>query len=361
MDIYEELQKVLDAHPSGAPKSKIFDEILRLTFTPEEAAVASKMCFSPRNVEQISAATGVEPKKLEGMLEAMADKMAIYSNDKGGKRLYGLLPTIPGLFEFPFMKGGGTPRLKKLGQLWEEYHHEAMGKAFAATGTPLTRVVTVGKALTSKNQAHPYEEVANFIKNAETIALAECACRASLSHCDKPKDVCLIFDSAAKFLIARGYARKIDQAEAMKVLDRAEKAGLVHTSNNSSDRALLICNCCPCCCTILRGRSQLKLKDAFATSAFLPRVNPKDCNGCGLCAEERCPMKAIEMRDDVAVIIPDKCIGCGLCVTGCPSEAIVLENRPAPSHEICASSTEMGMKILQEKGKLEEYIEIMKR
>jgi len=361
MDIYEELRKVLDAHPTGAPKSKFFDEILRLTFTPEEAAVAAKMCFSPRNVEQISAATGVEPKKLEEMLEAMANKMAIFSNEKGGKRLYGLIPTIPGLFEFPFMKGGGTPRLKKLGRLWEEYHHEAMGAAFGATSTPLTRVVTVEKALTSQNQAHPYEEVANIIKNAETIALAECACRASVNHCDKPRDVCLIFESPAKFLIARGYARGISKEEAMKVLDRSEKAGLVHTSNNSSDKAFLICNCCPCCCTILRGRSRLHLPHAFASSAFIPRVNPKDCNGCGICAEERCPMQAIEMRDDVAVILPDKCIGCGLCVTGCPSEAIVLENRPAPSHEICSSSTEMGMKILQEKGKLEEYLEIMKR
>jgi len=361
MDIYNELQKILDAHPSGAPKSKYFDEILRLTFTPDEAAVAAKMCFSPRSVEHISAATGVPPDKLESMLETMCNRMTIFSAEKDGVRMYGLVPTIPGLFEFPFMKGGRTPHLKRLGKLWEEYHNGAMGAAFASSKTPLMRVVAVEKALTSQNKAHPYEEVANFIKNAEKIALAECACRVSIGGCEKPKDVCLIFDSPAKFLIERGYARNINKEEAMKVLDRAEEAGLVHTSNNSSDKANLICNCCPCCCTILRGRTQLDLPNAFATSSFIAKVNSDECNGCATCADERCPMEAIEIHDNMAVVTENRCIGCGLCVTGCPSEAIALQNRAAPSHPICSSSREMGMKVLQEKGKLEQFIEIMKR
>jgi len=89
-------------------------------FTPEEAAIAAKMGFSPRSVAQISAATGVAEAKLEKKLEAMCNKMAIFSADKEGKRLYGLLPTIPGLFEFAFLKGTGTPELNKLGKLWEE-------------------------------------------------------------------------------------------------------------------------------------------------------------------------------------------------------------------------------------------------
>jgi transposase InsO family protein len=28
---------------------------------------------------------------------------------------------------------------------------------------------------------------------------------------------------------------------------KAEDAGLVHTGNNSADRVLFLCNCCPCC------------------------------------------------------------------------------------------------------------------
>ena len=166
MDIYEELRKVIDAHPTGAPPSKYFDEILRIMFTPEEAAIAAKMCFSPRPVETISSATGVAPAELEKKLEAMANKMAIFSTDKDGKRMYGLVPTIPGLFEFPFMKGADTPELKKLGKLWEQYHKDAMGKVFGSSPTPLMRVVAVAKSLTPKNKALPYEVVANLIKGA---------------------------------------------------------------------------------------------------------------------------------------------------------------------------------------------------
>jgi len=360
MDVYEELRQILDAHPTGAPKSEYFDEILKISFTPEEAQIATKMSFSPRGVGHLSEATGIDAGELEEKLEAMCNKMVIFSTDREDGKLYGLLPTIPGLFEFPFMKGGGTPKLDKLGELWEKYHRDAMGAAFGGSDTPLMRVLAVEKSFGAKNKAHPYEEVAHFIEQAEVIALTDCACRVSLGNCDRPRDVCLIFDNPAKFLIDRGYARSIGKEEAMDALDRAEKAGLVHTSNNSSDKANLICNCCPCCCTILRGRTQLDLPNAFATSSFIAKVDADECSGCGTCADERCPMGAVEIVEEIAVVDEKRCIGCGLCVTGCPSSAIYLEDRE-PSHPVCGSVKEMGMKILMEKGKLEEFIKISKR
>ena len=64
-----------------------------------------------------------------------------------------------------------------------------------------------------------------------------CACRVSVAKCDKPKEVCLIFGETGEFLVERGFARQISKEEGMKVLDLAEEAGLVHTSNNSADRA----------------------------------------------------------------------------------------------------------------------------
>ncbi len=42
MDNFEKLRLLLDAHPTGAPKSEVFDEILRILrilFSPEEAIV----------------------------------------------------------------------------------------------------------------------------------------------------------------------------------------------------------------------------------------------------------------------------------------------------------------------------------
>ena len=82
----------------------------------------------------------------------------------------------------------------------------------------------------------------------------------------------------------------------MDALRRSDEAGLVHTSNNSQDRANVICNCCPCCCTVLRGRTELNHPHAFEPSRFEAKVDDAACTGCGVCAEERCPVKAIEMK-----------------------------------------------------------------
>jgi ferredoxin len=358
MDIYEELRAILDAYPSTAPKANSIDQILRMLFTPQEAAVAVNMSYRVKTPAAIAQKAEISEREALKHLEAMAEKGIIISRSKDGAMLYGLVPLIPGVFEFPFMKGGGTPMHKRLGKLWEEYHKEALGASFSGNPTPLMRVVAVEKSITAQDRVHPYEEVKKFIENASYIALANCACRVSVEGCSKPKEVCLIFGNAAEFLVERGFARKISQEEGLKVLDLAEEAGLVHTSNNSADRANLICNCCPCCCTVLRGRTQLKHPHAFEPSRFEAVVRTSECTGCSVCTDVRCPMKAIAMVNDIAVVNTAECIGCGLCVTGCPTGAMVLTER-AQVPSTPATIVEMGLKIAQEKGRLEAFLNIM--
>jgi biotin operon repressor len=201
MDNYEQLREILDSHPSTAPKGKSIDEILRILFTPEEAAIAVKMSYKPKSTASIAKAVGISESDAQKSLESMADKGIIFSKSKDGKKLYGLVPLLPGVFEFPFMKGGGTPMHARLAQLWEEYHHDALGSSFAGNPTPLTRVVAVEKSIAPKDRVHPYEEVKNLINKASYLALTHCACRVSVAKCDKPKEVCLIFDGAAEFLV----------------------------------------------------------------------------------------------------------------------------------------------------------------
>jgi Na+-translocating ferredoxin:NAD+ oxidoreductase subunit B len=358
VDIHKSLRQVLDAHPSTAPQAESIHEILKILFTPQEAAVAVRMSYKVKPVVAIAAKVGLSENETKKHLEAMADKGIIMSRYKEGEKFYGLLPLIPGVFEFPFMKSSLAPLHQRLGELWEDYHREALGAAFAGNPTPLMRVVAVDKAIPSRDRVHPYEEVVRFIEEASFIALADCACRVSVNACDKPKDVCLIFGHAAEFLAERGFARQISREEGLDVLDRAEAAGLVHTSNNSADRANLICNCCPCCCTVLRGKTQLNHPHAFEPSRYEAKVNSEECSGCAICAEERCPVQAITMVTDIAVVDVKECIGCGLCVSSCPTGAMVLAERseiPATP----ATVTEMGMKVLQEKGRLEAFLKIM--
>ncbi len=358
MNIYEQLREILDAHPSTAPKGDAIDEILHILFTPEEAAVAVSMSFKPKSPDGLAKSSGISENEAENLLESMANKGIIFSKNKDGKKLYGLVPLIPGVFEFPFMKGGGSPMHDRLARLWEAYHHESLGASFAGNPTPLMRVVAVEKSVTPEDRIHPYEEVKRLIENSNYVALAKCACRVSVAKCDKPKEVCLIFDGTGEFLVERGFARQISKEEGVKVLDQSEEAGLVHTSNNSADKVSVICNCCPCCCTILRGRTQLNHPHAFEPSRFAALVKSDECIACGLCAEERCPMQAIEVGEDAAFVLEEKCIGCGLCVSTCPTGAMrLIERKQIPS--VPATTQDLGVKVLQEKGRLEAFMKVM--
>ena len=359
MDNYEKIQVILDAHPSGAPKSPLFDKILRILFTPEEAAVAACMNFAPKTAEAVAKEADLPVERVSGLLEAMAEKAVIFSKVKDGVVRYTLLPTIPGLFEFPFMRGAMTPEQARLGKLWKEYHHEALAASFAGSETPLARVIPVEESIDARHAVHPYEEVSKLIAMADFIAVAQCACRVSVGACDKLREACLIFDAPGRFLVERGFARPLTAAEALDVLDRAEEAGLIHVSNNSADRANFICNCCSCCCTILRGETELHLPHAFARSAFAARIDDALCTSCGICADERCPMGAIDAGDTSYTVDAETCVGCGLCISSCPVDAITLERREETT-VIPATTRDMGMRVLSEKGKLEAFLRAMK-
>jgi MinD superfamily P-loop ATPase len=57
-------------------------------------------------------------------------------------------------------------------------------------------------------------------------------------------------------------------------------------------------------------------------SAYYAEINAEACVSCGVCADERCQIEAIQPGADAYEVIRDKCIGCGLCATTCPSDAI---------------------------------------
>jgi electron transport complex protein RnfB len=360
MDDYEKLREILDKHIAGAPPSKRLDRILRILFTPEEVRVAVGMIFVPMTVEEIATRSGVPVAETRAQCESMANKAIVFSREKNGIMGYALLPTIPGVFEFPFMKGGGEPMHRELAKLWEEYHREALGNSFASSPTPITRVLPVEKAIDTRVEVLPFEVISKMLDRNETFALADCACRVSVEACQGPRDVCLIFDATGRFLIDRGFAREITKQEALDVVRRSEEAGLVHTTNNSQDRLSFICNCCPCCCTVLRGLTQLKNPHAFAVSQWCSQVDADLCNACGICEDERCPVSAINVTGPVAEVDSERCIGCGLCVTGCDAEAVHLVKRQHPP-DPPQTMVEMGLKIAAEKGKTEDFIKLMRR
>ena len=51
------------------------------------------------------------------------------------------------------------------------------------------------------------------------------------------------------------------------------------------------------------------------------KVVPEECTGCETCVGA-CPVEAITMVDDKAVIDQETCTQCGTCIGECPVEAI---------------------------------------
>ena len=142
MEVYEQLREILDSHPATAPKSKSIDEILHILFTPDEAAVAINMSFKPESVESIARASSIAENDAEKRFESMADKALFFSKGKDGKNITALCRLF-GLFEFPFMKGGGTPCMQRWRNCGRNIIMKPLALRFAGNPTPLMRVVAV--------------------------------------------------------------------------------------------------------------------------------------------------------------------------------------------------------------------------
>jgi len=83
-------------------------------------------------------------------------------------------------------------------------------------------------------------------------------------------------------------------------------------------------------------------------SASLVAAGGKGCStGClGLASCSRaCPFDAIETRNGLAVVHPDRCTGCGQCVKTCPKKLICMVPASVDIHVYCNSPEKGGSKM----------------
>ena len=352
MDGYDHLVRMYELHPVGAPKSPLFDEILRILFSPEEANVTRAMNFTLKREDRIAADTGMDIEEARRHLENMTKKLILFSKEKEDGQYYSLLPLLPGIYEFPFMGGGGTPTHDKLAKLWDRYYDRGLGQSFGGSKLPLARVISVGRSIPMNIDIHPYEKVSWVIEEADFLSVGKCSCRVIHNKCDHSLDTCLIFGDFGRFLTKRGVSREITREEAFDILNRCEEEGLIHTTNNAQENIPYVCNCCTCCCLVLQGISRLKNPNAVARSGYVAKVDRDMCTGCETCMEERCKVGAVSMDEGTAVVHPERCIGCGLCVSGCPEHAMELVRRK-DFREPPATGIELVREVAREKGLLE--------
>jgi Pyruvate/2-oxoacid:ferredoxin oxidoreductase delta subunit len=213
-----------------------------------------------------------------------------------------------------------------MGKLWDEYFTKALADEMHGTSVAMSRVVTIDKSIPYGMDIFPHEHAIQLVGDSPKVALGQCQCRFSVQKCDAPLDVCIMLNNWADYTIERGLAVEVSKGQAIDALRRADEAGLVPTTTNTKGPVPYICNCCPCCCFMLRGVVEFK-QSTLATSSFLAVVDEDACTGCGECVE-RCPFDAMVLDDeDKAETSAERCYGCGVCSSTCPAEAISMTRR----------------------------------
>jgi Pyruvate/2-oxoacid:ferredoxin oxidoreductase delta subunit len=323
---YRDLQRTLDRIPNGFPatESGVELEILRHLFTEEEASLAASMKLTIESPDSIAERAEIDVGQARDLLKSMAKKGLVrYGKHESGLG-FGLMPWIVGIYEAQLERMDET-----FARLCERYFQETFDREVLTVRPALHRVITVEQAIPFELEVFPYETAHRIVEENRSFAVRDCICRVQKAKigepCDYPLEACLLLSKKENAFRGSGY-RELTAKEAKQLLRDCQEAGLVHTSSNVKQGVSYICNCCPCCCGILRGVTELGIGNSAAFSSFVSEIDEESCTGCGTCADQ-CHFNAVSVEDDVAQVDRERCAGCGLCVPACPQDAIHMARR----------------------------------
>jgi Pyruvate/2-oxoacid:ferredoxin oxidoreductase delta subunit len=376
---YRALAKRLEAGPVALPEPtdprawKGWQEILEILYTPEDAALASKLPVIPTDLDALAAHLGVNAQVLKPRLDAMCDKGLVLDlvHPETGRAKYLLSPPVVGFFEFSLMRAHDSIPKKRMAEALEAYVHgddtfvrEAFGGE-TVIGRTLVHETALG------DDALPdvldWERATAIISNARAWSVALCYCRHKAEHlgkpCDAPQEACLSLDGGADFIVRRKFGRAIEKSEALDIMAAARASGLVQIADNVLNRPTYICNCCGCCCGQLEAINKFGLP-AVNPSGFVARSNLEKCSGCSRCSRA-CPITAITMtaqrvaakrKNDLhPVIDAERCIGCGLCADACKKDAMGMVRRDQCPY-VPANVIERSLRMAIERGHLGQLL-----
>lgn len=352
---YERIAKKM-----GTPWSEEMERILTTLYTPEEAEIL--LVFNGPYMDRFTAHKIAKKLKrpideIQPKLKELSRTQRLFSAIKNEETTYSMFPLIPGLFELYFSNHKRALEeeedvAKLFVEEYEKYYDQGYVVNSMSSSYPFMRVFvdqevindTVNREKGSllsvneevkvlKNKILPFEAIKTLVEKSHRISVMDCACRTHMKiHNDGvpvndyPMNVCMNFNTFADYCIDHGFGRELTKEEALKTLTAAAEAGLVHTTQNITEKISFICNCDRDCCIMLRGIRQFDNPGMVATSNFLPEYDRDNCIFCLKCTEI-CPMEIIELADEGGEdqrisINTDRCIGCGVCAYNCPEEAL---------------------------------------
>jgi electron transport complex protein RnfB len=321
-DVYERLAKALDRLPNGFPRtpSNVEIRVLKKIFSREEAELAGQLSGSAEPVDVIAKRVGLSAEETREKLTGMAKRGLLWHDEQDRKLFFRLAPFVVGIYEAQLESMD-----HELAHLIEEYLANGGAAGIMKPQPAIHRVIPAQKAVKSE-WILPYDDVKAILLKAKTFRLRDCICRKQQDligrKCTFPLRTCLGFSS----LESPPSQCTISREEALAFLDKAEEMGLVHTVSNVMKGIGYVCNCCGCCCGILRGINEWGIEYSVAHANYYAFIDPDECVGCGTC-RKRCQVHAISEQDEVSVVDTRRCIGCGLCATGCPNGAARLRRK----------------------------------
>jgi NAD-dependent dihydropyrimidine dehydrogenase PreA subunit len=336
---YRLLQERLDRNVTGAPDSEAMMRVLKLLFSPEEAHIARRLpqlISLPKLAERL----GSDLEELGERITSMAQRGLVLDFERNGTRYALPTPVAIGFFEYTFMR----PRPE---EPMEEYA-EAFGALFEEEGfirSVFSGSTQIGRSFVREEiladgdtEILDWERATEIVRNADAVAVSLCPCRTDANlrgeGCEAPVRTCLTFGNSARVLARAGIAEPISNDEAMEILVEAKTAGLAQTGDNVRNDISYLCNCCGCCCGMMRSIKRFDIYEGIVPSNWTATIDPGKCRGCATCAEA-CPAGAITvepsegkgLRRNWALIDPARCLGCGVCGDVCRWDAHGMEQR----------------------------------
>ena len=256
-EIYHKLAKVLDTLPNGFPAtpSGVEIKILKKIFTPAQADLFCDLRLTFETAQQVAERTGRPVEDLDRQLTDMGKAGQLFCIDFGEIRVFKMLPWVFGIYEFQLGRLD-----KELALLVEEYA-PFYGQQFFSQTPQLMRTLPVEKEISGQQEVISYEKVSDVIEQNQSFLVNDCICKkekALLGHpCDRPVQVCLAMAPVAGVFDNHPMGRVITKQEAHDLMKMSEEAGLVHLTYNVQGGGFYICNCCKCCCGVLRSIHEL--------------------------------------------------------------------------------------------------------
>lgn len=341
---YNGLVQRLNRFPQGAPPTELLFKVLKVLFSEREAQLVSLLPIKPFTDEKAAAIWKINLNDARVILNDLADRGILLDYEGEGNTTYVLPPPMAGFFEFSLMRYRKDIDQKVLSELFYQYlnvEEDFIKDLFLKGETQLGRVFVDESVLTADNALHvlDYERASEVIKTASQIGIGVCYCRHKMEHvgknCSAPMDICMTFNGSAESLVRHGVARKIDIAEGLDLLSKAQDFNLVQFGENVQQRVNFICNCCGCCCEALIAARKFGFLNPVHTTNFIPEIIEEKCNGCGKCVS-LCPIEAMTLvtasdphkpGKKKAKLDNDQCLGCGVCLKGCKVNALQLKSR----------------------------------